>query len=118
MSSSVSSTASTSFDVEALQCTPKHDVEKNTDTTTSEPRKRFSIRLPKPGFKFTFKVDANVIYDAILGLSDGLTVPFALTAGLASVGSTRIVIMGGLAELVAGCISMGLGGFIGSKSET
>ena len=58
-----------------------------------------------------------MISDAIIGLSDGLTVPFALTAGLSSLASTRYVVLGGLAELVAGAISMGLGGFIGAKSE-
>ena len=47
----------------------------------------------------------------IIGLSDGLTVPFALTAGLSSLGSSRLVVTGGLAELCAGAISMGLGGY-------
>ena len=59
----------------------------------------------------------QVIRDAIIGLSDGLTVPFALTAGLSSLGDARLVVLGGLAELIAGAISMGLGGFIGAKSE-
>lgn len=48
---------------------------------------------------------------SIIGLSDGLTVPFALTAGLSSLGSSRLVVTGGLAELCAGAISMGLGGY-------
>lgn len=64
-----------------------------------------------------FKLSPRMISDAIIGISDGMTVPFALTAGLASLGTTRIVIYAGLAELVAGAISMGLGGFIGAKSE-
>ena len=64
-----------------------------------------------------FKVNPRMVSDAIIGLSDGLTVPFALTAGLSSLASTRYVVLGGLAELVAGAISMGLGGFIGAKSE-
>lgn len=59
----------------------------------------------------------RVISDAIIGLSDGLTVPFALSAGLSGLGDTRVVVLGGLAELLAGSISMGLGGFIGAKSE-
>lgn len=49
--------------------------------------------------------------NSIIGLSDGLTVPFALTAGLSSIGSSRIVVLGGVAELIAGAISMGIGGF-------
>jgi len=64
-----------------------------------------------------FKPSARMISDAIIGLSDGLTVPFALTAGLSSLGNARLVVLGGLAELIAGAISMGLGGFIGAKSE-
>lgn len=63
------------------------------------------------------RIDARLVADSILGLSDGLTVPFALTAGLTEFGSTRIVILGGLAELIAGSISMGLGGYVGAKSE-
>lgn len=62
-------------------------------------------------------LNSRTLSDAILGLSDGLTVPFALTAGLASVGTTRIVVLGGLAELIAGAISMGVGGFVGAHSE-
>jgi VIT1/CCC1 family predicted Fe2+/Mn2+ transporter len=53
----------------------------------------------------------------IIGLSDGLTVPFALTAGLSSIGDSRLVVLGGLAELIAGAISMGVGGFLASQGE-
>lgn len=62
-------------------------------------------------------IGARVISDAIIGLSDGLTVPFALTAGLSALGDTKVVIYGGVAELIAGAISMGLGGYLGAKSE-
>jgi len=55
--------------------------------------------------------------DAILGFADGLTVPFALTAGLSAVGSIRVVIIGGLAELFAGSISMGLGAWLAAESD-
>ncbi|KPM38242.1 hypothetical protein AK830_g8300 [Neonectria ditissima] len=55
--------------------------------------------------------------DFTLGFSDGLTVPFALTAGLGSLGSTDTVISGGLAELCAGCISMGIGGYLAARDE-
>src|SRR5208282_492692 len=63
------------------------------------------------------KIDPRMVSDAIIGLSDGLTVPFALTSGLSALGSTKIVVYGGLAELIAGAISMGLGGYLGAKSE-
>ena len=60
----------------------------------------------------------RVMSDIIIGLSDGLTVPFALTAGLSSLGNSKLVITGGLAELVSGAISMGLGGYLAAKSES
>ncbi|OLL21692.1 Vacuolar iron transporter 1 [Neolecta irregularis DAH-3] len=58
----------------------------------------------------------RVISDVIIGLSDGLTVPFALMAGLSSLGNA-IVIAGGMAELISGAISMGLGGYLAASSE-
>lgn len=61
--------------------------------------------------------DPRVMSDIIIGLSDGLTVPFALTAGLSSLGLSKLVITGGMAELVSGAISMGLGGYLAAKSE-
>lgn len=67
--------------------------------------------------KDTKLVDGRVISDAIIGLSDGMTVPFALTAGLSALGDTKVVVFGGFAELIAGAISMGLGGYLGAKSE-
>ncbi|KAK3074440.1 Protein ccc1 [Teratosphaeriaceae sp. CCFEE 6253] len=63
------------------------------------------------------RINPRVIRDATIGLSDGLTVPFALVTGLSALGSSSVVIYGGLAELIAGAISMGLGGYLGAKSE-
>ena len=58
------------------------------------------------------------IKDIIIGMSDGLTVPFALTAGLSgALHTNQLVIVSGLAEIAAGCISMGLGGFLAGESE-
>jgi vacuolar iron transporter family protein len=53
--------------------------------------------------------------DFTLGLTDGLTVPFALTAGLSSLGDTNMVISAGVAELAAGSISMGIGGYLAER---
>ncbi|KAH3671005.1 hypothetical protein OGAPHI_000716 [Ogataea philodendri] len=64
------------------------------------------------------KTDPRVMSDLIIGLSDGLTVPFALTAGLSSLGDSKLVITGGMAELVSGAISMGLGGYLAARSES
>ncbi|KAI0405436.1 Ccc1 family [Xylaria palmicola] len=55
--------------------------------------------------------------DFTLGFADGLTVPFALTAGLSSLGQTNTVIYAGMAEICAGCISMGIGGYLAAKGE-
>jgi len=62
-------------------------------------------------------IDPDVVRDVVIGLSDGLTVPFALTAGLSSLGESRLVIIGGVAELIAGAISMGIGGFLAAQAE-
>ncbi|KIJ36894.1 hypothetical protein M422DRAFT_91520, partial [Sphaerobolus stellatus SS14] len=62
-------------------------------------------------------LNPDVVRDIVIGLSDGLTVPFALTAGLSSLGESRLVVVGGVAELIAGAISMGIGGFLASQSE-
>ncbi|CAO3663919.1 unnamed protein product [Umbelopsis vinacea] len=59
----------------------------------------------------------ELVRDCILGLSDGLTVPFALAAGLSSLDNTKIVIYGGVAELVSGALSMALGGYLAARSE-
>ena len=65
-----------------------------------------------------FKIDGKTISDIIVGLSDGLTVPFALAAGLAgAIAQSHIALVGGLAELAADGISMGLGGYLAAKSE-
>ncbi len=58
------------------------------------------------------------ITDIVIGMSDGLTVPFALAAGLSgAVDSNKIIITAGLAEIVAGSIAMGLGGYLAGKTE-
>jgi VIT1/CCC1 family predicted Fe2+/Mn2+ transporter len=58
------------------------------------------------------------IRDIVIGMSDGLTVPFALAAGLSgAVDSTRVVITAGLAEIAAGSIAMGLGGYLAAKTD-
>ena len=61
---------------------------------------------------------SEIIRDVIIGMSDGLTVPFALAAGLSSaVDSNSIIITAGLAEIIAGSIAMGLGGYLAGKTE-
>ncbi|OCX54689.1 iron transporter [Mucilaginibacter sp. PPCGB 2223] len=61
---------------------------------------------------------SDTIRDIVIGMSDGLTVPFALAAGLSgAVNSSTIVVTAGIAEIVAGSIAMGLGGFLAGKTD-
>lgn len=58
------------------------------------------------------------VKDVVIGMSDGLTVPFALAAGLsAAVTSSHVVVTAGLAEVAAGAIAMGLGGFLAARTD-
>lgn len=60
----------------------------------------------------------DVVRDIVIGMSDGLTVPFALAAGLTgAIDSTGIIVTAGLAEIAAGSIAMGLGGYLAAKSD-
>lgn len=59
-----------------------------------------------------------LLRDVVIGMSDGLTVPFALAAGLASAAQTNdIIVTAGLAEIAAGAIAMGLGGYLAGRGE-
>jgi VIT1/CCC1 family predicted Fe2+/Mn2+ transporter len=58
------------------------------------------------------------VRDVVIGMADGLTVPFALAAGLSgAVASSAIVVVAGLAEIAAGSIAMGLGGYLAARSD-
>jgi VIT1/CCC1 family predicted Fe2+/Mn2+ transporter len=58
------------------------------------------------------------VRDLVLGMADGLTVPFALAAGISgAIGASHIVVTAGVAEIAAGGISMGLGGYLAARSE-
>ena len=58
------------------------------------------------------------VRDVVIGMADGLTVPFALAAGLTgAIATSRLVVVAGLAEIAAGSIAMGLGGYLAAKSE-
>src|SRR5579863_1864925 len=61
---------------------------------------------------------SETVRDVVIGMSDGLTVPFALAAGLSGTGqSTEIVVIAGLAEIAAGSIAMGLGGYLAARTD-
>ena len=60
----------------------------------------------------------ELIRDVVIGMADGLTVPFALAAGLSgAVSSPHLVVLAGLAEIAAGSIAMGLGGFLAAQGD-
>lgn len=78
---------------------------------TDAARASIADHEPHPG-------GGTMVRDVILGMSDGLTVPFALAAGVSgAVHSSLVVIVAGFAELAAGAISMGLGGYLAAASE-
>jgi len=61
---------------------------------------------------------SELLHDVVIGMSDGLTVPFALAAGLTgAIASAGIVVTAGLAEIAAGSIAMGLGGYLAARSD-
>ena len=61
---------------------------------------------------------SEVVRDIVIGMADGLTVPFALAAGLSgAVSSSGLVVTAGIAEIVAGSIAMGLGGYLAGRTE-
>lgn len=61
---------------------------------------------------------SDLLRDVVIGISDGLTVPFALAAGLSgAVDQSSIIVIAGIAEIAAGSIAMGLGGYLAGKTE-
>jgi len=59
-----------------------------------------------------------IVRDIVIGMSDGLTVPFALAAGLSgAIAASRLVVVAGLAEIAAGSIAMGLGGYLAARGD-
>jgi len=61
---------------------------------------------------------SETLMDIVIGMSDGLTVPFALAAGLSgAVANVHVIVIAGIAEIAAGSIAMGLGGYLAGKTE-
>ncbi len=58
-----------------------------------------------------------MVRDVVIGMADGLTVPFALAAGLSAVAASNVIVVAGLAEIAAGSIAMGLGGYLAARSD-
>ena len=74
--------------------------------------------MPQTPHTETHFTGGELVRDIVIGVSDGLTVPFALAAGLSgAVSSSHVVVVAGLAEIAAGSIAMGLGGFLAARSD-
>ncbi len=75
------------------------------------------MNQPEASHEQHFKAP-EAVRDVVIGMSDGLTVPFALAAGLTgAISQTRLIITAGMAEIVAGAIAMGLGGYLAARSD-
>jgi VIT1/CCC1 family predicted Fe2+/Mn2+ transporter len=88
--------------------------------TEDAPHRPRHTRRPRPRIRHAelHFSGSEIVRDAVLGMSDGLTVPFALAAGLSgAAAASRVILIAGAAELAAGAIAMGLGGYLAAKSE-
>ncbi|UPG71248.1 VIT1/CCC1 transporter family protein [Roseomonas gilardii subsp. gilardii] len=73
---------------------------------------------PGPSPPEAHATSSPLVRDLVIGTADGLTVPFALAAGLSgAVAANPLIVTAGLAEIAAGCIAMGLGGYLAARSE-
>ncbi len=89
-----------------------------TESSPSSVRARSAANLTNPTHVEGHFESSATLRDIVIGLSDGLTVPFALAAGLSgAVASSRIVVLAGLAEIAAGSIAMGLGGYLAARGD-
>ncbi|THU60832.1 hypothetical protein C4D60_Mb07t16900 [Musa balbisiana] len=92
---------------------PEESWEVNGTSTTPSTAEKLLVHHKENHF-----TAGEVVRDVILGVSDGLTVPFALAAGLSGANApSSLILTAGLAEVAAGAISMGLGGYLAAKSE-
>ncbi len=99
---------------------PSDDLDLNLDEIQNDQLRaaqRHGTAAERPASSFALPSLPRFLADFTLGFADGLTVPFALTAGLSSLGQTDTVIYAGMAEICAGSISMGIGGYLAAKGE-
>src|ERR1022692_2163205 len=74
--------------------------------------------MPQTPHVETHFTASEFVRDVVIGMADGLTVPFALAAGLSGADiTTRIIVVAGLAEIAAGSIAMGLGGYLAARND-
>jgi len=74
--------------------------------------------MAKPAHSESHFLASETVRDAVIGMSDGLTVPFALAAGLTgATAASQIIVTAGLAEIAAGAIAMALGGYLAARTD-
>jgi vacuolar iron transporter family protein len=75
--------------------------------------------MPESSHVETHFTASEFVRDLVIGMADGLTVPFALAAGLSgAISANRIIVIAGLAEIAAGSIAMGLGGYLAARNDS
>ncbi len=86
--------------------------------TAFGPRLQESVAMPQTPHVEKHFTASDSVRDIVIGMADGLTVPFALAAGLSgAVSSSGIIVTAGLAEVAAGAIAMGLGGYLAARTD-
>jgi VIT1/CCC1 family predicted Fe2+/Mn2+ transporter len=86
--------------------------------TTVGSIKNMEINMPTTPHIERHFTATEMVRDVVIGMSDGLTVPFALAAGISGAGAaTNIIVTAGLAEIAAGSIAMGLGGYLAARTD-
>lgn len=112
------SSSSTLSPTRHINLHPSRNQDMRPHATTSPTTPCFNA-LPKPLSPSWLRMPtkARFLADFTLGFADGLTVPFALTAGLSSLGRTDTVVYAGVAEICAGSISMGIGGYLSARGD-
>src|SRR5688572_25581814 len=90
-----------------------------TDATTLElPRDGLPPMPPGPPHEEAHFTQSATVRDLVIGTADGLTVPFALAAALSgAVAANPLIVTAGLAEIAAGCVAMGLGGYLAARTD-
>lgn len=106
--------STTSFHKAARSTGDHHSARRNSERS---PLLHHNMASQDHSHKESHSGNSELIRDSIIGFADGITVPFALTAGLSSLGNSKLVVIGGLAELFAGAISMGLGAWLAAMTE-
>ncbi|KAH9906421.1 DUF125-domain-containing protein [Xylariomycetidae sp. FL2044] len=103
-------------DLPTYSSLPTHESSVTSGTCFNDNASAKASTMPRLRYMTPFPL-SRFLSDFTLGFADGLTVPFALTAGLSSLGRTETVISAGMAEICAGCISMGIGGYLACKDD-